>query len=292
MVKFTVKQGGTIVHEQSFGFTQGPAEPKVLRMRWQPLPVHSEGRAELAATLIHDGQPVHELRLHYRILSANLRSRSVPVNRPVVYWGNDADYETIHRFVPGCERVDWEQLADPRLPTEGLLVIGSYAEDADGALERLLQAYVARGGRLLLLEQNQLSLGKLMLSRRPFLRAHAGDYGHPVLSGIGDDDLMFWQPELAEDGPLPIIRAAFEKPVCGDFTLLLECSAGDFGDGGDLWSPLLEYRHGRGLMVANQLELMAHADRVPQACLLLRNLLAYAGGAAGERDEAADRNCD
>lgn len=286
-VKFTVKQGETLVHEQSFGFTQGPAEPKVLRLRWQPLPVHSEGRAELAATLLHDGQPVHELRLNYRILSARLRSRPVPVNRPVVYWGNDADYETIHRLVPGCERVDWEQLADPRLPTEGLLVIGSYAEDADGALERLLQAYVARGGRLLLLEQNQLSLGKLTLSRRSFLRAHAGDYGHPALSGIGDDDLMFWQPELAEDGPLPIIRAAFEKPVYGDFTLLLECSAGDFGDGGDLWSPLLEYRHGRGRMVANQLELIAHADRVPQACLLLRNLLAYAGGAAGERDEAA-----
>ena len=283
-VKLTVKQGETLVLEQSFDFTQGPVEPKVLRMRWRPLPVHSEGRAELAATLIHDGEPVHELRLNYRILSASLRNRPVPVSRPVVYWGKDADYETIRRLVPGCERVDREQLADRRLPTDGLLVIGSYAEDADGELERLLQAYVARGGRLLLLEQNQLSLGKLKLSRRPFLRAHAGDYGHPALSGIGDDDLMFWQPELGEDGPLPIIRAAFEKPVCGDFTLLLECSAGDFGDGGDLWSPLLEYRHGRGLVVANQLELMAHADRVPQACLLLRNLLAYEIGRASCRE--------
>ncbi|MGG6314609.1 glycoside hydrolase family 2 protein, partial [Paenibacillus macerans] len=285
-VKLTVKQGETLVHEQSFDFTQDPAEPKLLRMRWQPLPVHSEGRAELAATLIHDGQPVHELRLNYRILSASLRSRPVPISRPVVYWGKDADYETIRRLVPGCERVEREKLAPYQLPMDGLLVIGSYAEDAYGELERLLQAYVARGGRLLLLEQNQLSLGKLTLSRRPFLRAHAGDYGHPALSGIGDDDLMFWQPELAEDGPSPIIRAAFEKPVCGDFTLLLECSTGDFGDGGDLWSPLLEYRHGRGVAVANQLELMAHAERVPQACLLLRNLLAYAGGSAGERDGA------
>ncbi|MGP0587241.1 glycoside hydrolase family 2 protein [Paenibacillus timonensis] len=287
VVKFIVKQGETLVHEVSFHFSQGPAEPRVLRIRWQPLPVQSEGKAELTATLLHDGQPVHELRLNYRILSANLRSRPVPVSRPVLYWGKDADYVTIRKLVPSCERVERNQLADPRLPTDGLLVIGSYAEDADGALERLLQAYVARGGRLLLLEQNQLSLGKLTLSRRPFLRAHAGDYGHPALSGIGDDDLMFWQPELAEEGPLPIIRAAFEKPVCGDFTLLLECSVGDFGDGGDLWSPLLEYRHGCGLLVANQLELMAHADRVPQACLLLRNLLAYAGGAAGERGEVA-----
>lgn len=288
VVKFTVKQGETLVHEESFEFTQSPAEPKGLRIKWQPQPVQSEGRAELAATLLHDGQPVHELRLNYRILTASLRSRPVPVQRPVVYWGNDADYETVRRFIPRCERVNREQLADRRLPTEGLLIIGSYAEDADGALERQLQAYVAQGGRLLLLEQNQLSLGKLTLSRSPFQRAHAGDYGHPALSGIGDDDLMFWRPELAEEGPLPIIRAAFEKPVCGDFTLLLECSAGDFGDGGDLWSPLLEYRRGRGLMVANQLELMAHADRVPQACLLLRNLLAYAaGGAAGARDGAA-----
>ncbi|MCK8488494.1 glycoside hydrolase family 2 [Paenibacillus sp. MBLB2552] len=287
MVKLTVKQGDTLVHEDSFEFTQSPAEPKVLRMSWQPLPVQSEEQAELTATLLHDGQPVHELRLNYRIFSASLRSRPVPVNRPVAYWGNDADYETIRRLVPGCERVDREQLADLCLPADGLLVIGSYAEDADGTLERLLQAYVARGGRLLLLEQNQLSLGKLTLSRRPFQRAHAGDYGHPAISWIGDDDLMFWQPELAEEGPRPIIRAAFEKPVRGDFTLLLECSAGDFGDGGDLWSPLLEYRHGRGRMVANQLELMGHADSVPQACLLLRNLLAYMGGAAGEQGEVA-----
>lgn len=135
-----------------------------------------------------------------------------------------------------------------------------------------------------MLEQCGLSLGgRLRLSRRPFLRAHAGDYQHPVLKGLSDSDLMFWHEELREEGPLPIIYAAFEKPLQGDFTLLLECSAGDFGDGGDLWSPLLEYRSGSGMFVANQLELMANLGRVPQACLLLRNLLAYTG-----RNEIAD----
>lgn len=93
-------------------------------------------------------------------------------------------------------------------------------EDPDDGLEAELKAFVMRGGHLLLLEQTGVSIGRLTLSRRSFLRAHAGDYRHPVLNGLSDTDLMFWHEELREDGPLPIIHAAFEKPVIGDFTML------------------------------------------------------------------------
>lgn len=231
----------------------------------------------LTAALFHAGERVHKLHADYRLLPGSLLSRPVAVERPAAYLGGDGDYEALNRFLPGCERIGQEELE--KLPAGYLLVIGSRTEDADGGLEQLLKAFVARGGRLLLLEQTSLSPGKLPLSRRSFFRAHGGDYSHPVLAGLGDEDLMFWHAELREEGPLPFIRAAFEKPVTGDFTLLLECSAGDFGDGGDLWSPLLEYRSGSGMFVACQLELMANLRQVPQACLLLCNLLAYTGGA-------------
>ncbi|CAH1196949.1 Beta-galactosidase [Paenibacillus auburnensis] len=275
--EFVIRQGGKTVHRQSFEFIQPPAKHQIIQLEWMPASAADSGQAVLTAQLFHSGRQVHELRLDYRLIPASLLNRPVNVQQRSAYWGADRDFVLIRRLVPGCERIDRTRIAE--LATDVLLIVGSRAEDGDGTLEALLKAFVARGGRLLLLEQNQLSLGKLTLSRRPFLRAHAGSYRHPVLEGLGDRDLMFWQEKLHEEGPEPIIHAAFEKPAAGDFNLLLECSSGDFGDGGDLWSPLLEYRSGEGMFLANQLELMASLEQVPQACLLLRNLLAYAGGA-------------
>lgn len=290
-VEFMIRQGGEVVHEQSFSFGQDPAEHKVISLEWMPASAAGAEQAVLTAKLLHGGRLVHELRLEYRLVSAGLLNQPVNIRRKPVYLGADADYEHILRLLPGCERVQRSHLA--ALPAEVLLIIGSNAKDSDGMLEALLKAFVQRGGRLLLLEQSQLSMGRLALPGRPFFRAHAGSYRHPVLQGLGDDDLMFWHPELHEEGPEPFIRAAFEKPSGGDFTVLLECSAGDFGDGGDLWSPLLEYRSGDGLFLASQLELMANLGQVPQACLLLRNLLAYAGGGdpAGPAKPAAALVC-
>ncbi len=276
-VECLIRQGGRVVHAETFEFVQDPAERKVIQVQWAPERTDDEETAEFTAQLKHGGKTVDELLIEYRILSARLLSEPVTVNRAVVFYGSDRDFDIIKGLIPACSRADKNSFSG--LGEEGLLIIGSQIQDADGGMETALKDYVSRGGRLLLLEQSHLTIGKLSLSRKPFIRAHAGDYGHPILAGIGDKDLMFWHEELREEGPLPIIHAAFEKPILGDFGLLLECSNGDFGDGGDLWSPLLEYRSGRGMFIANQLDLMANISRVPQACLLLRNLLVYAGRA-------------
>ncbi len=58
--------------------------------------------------------------------------------------------------------------------------------------------------------------------------------------------------------------------------MLLECGEGDFGWGGLLWSPMIELSVGKGRVLLCQVEVAANAARVPGACVLLRNLLAYA----------------
>ncbi len=276
-IECTVQQGGRVVHTRAFSFRQEPAERRCIRLEWMPDSVDGEGEAVLAAKLFHGGELKHELSLSYRLLSGSCKTAPVALELPAVYIGSDRDYEVIKVLVPGLDRIEPE--AVEQLPGGILLIVGSKMPDRDGEVDRKLRGFVQRGGRLLLLEQLHLSPGRLPLVRREFIRAQAGSYEHPVLQGLGDEDLMFWHEELREEGPLPVIKAAFEKPVTGDFTLLLECSSGDFGDGGDLWSPLLEYRNGAGMFLANQLEIMDHLHRVPQACLLLRNLLRYAGRA-------------
>ncbi|WP_339220370.1 glycoside hydrolase family 2 TIM barrel-domain containing protein [Paenibacillus sp. FSL H8-0332] len=290
-VECEVMQGGRRVHSETFRFRHEPAARQSIRLEWMPEAVHGEGAGEgagvgvpagegeatLSARLLHGSELMHELEVSYRLLSGSCRTGPVEIALPAAYIGSDRDFQAIHALVPALVRAEPEAVES--LAAGTLLIVGSKMEDKDGSLDRRLRGFVQRDGRLLLLEQLHLSPGRLPLTRREFIRAHAGDYGHPVLRGLGAEDLMYWHEELREDGPLPIIRAAFEKPVTGDFTLLLECSAGDFGDGGDLWSPLLEYRSGAGMFLANQLEIMDHLQRVPQALLLLRSLLQYAGRA-------------
>ncbi|WP_341348502.1 glycoside hydrolase family 2 TIM barrel-domain containing protein [Paenibacillus sp. FSL H3-0469] len=304
-VECEVMQGGRRVHSETFRFRHEPAQRRSIRLEWMPEAVSGEGsvgsdgagvgigpaggegarvgapvgegEAKLSARLFHGGELMHELNVSYRLVSGSCRTEPVEIALSAAYIGSDRDFQAIHALVPALVRAEPD--AVEKLAAGTLLIVGSKMEDKDGTLDRRLRGFVQQGGRLLLLEQLHLSPGRLPLNRREFIRAHSGDYGHPVLRGLGAEDLMYWHEELREDGPLPIIRAAFEKPVTGDFTLLLECSAGDFGDGGDLWSPLLEYRSGAGMFLANQLEIMDHLQRVPQALLLLRSLLQYAGRA-------------
>ncbi|GIP26504.1 hypothetical protein J23TS9_16340 [Paenibacillus sp. J23TS9] len=274
-IECEVRQEGRLLHRELFAFDQEPANHEIVTITWKPEPVKDVTVVHFHAVMFHDDKPVHELDLRYKMYPSHVKTTPVSVGRPVAYIGRDEDFDLMNTLAPGCKRVPLEQIGE--LSPKHLVVAGSGLEDADGRLETALQDYVSRGGRLLLLEQLHLSLGNLTISRQDFIRAHSGSYNHPVLQGLEHDDFMYWDEKIREDGPSPIIRAAYEKPIKGNFNLILECSAGDFGDGGDLWSPLLEYRSGNGLFIANQLQLMDHFHTVPAACCLLRNMLAYAG---------------
>ncbi|CAM4191322.1 glycoside hydrolase family 2 protein [Saccharibacillus endophyticus] len=305
-VEFVVAQGGRELKREKTEFRQRPAENKSVAFRWQPEPVRAdfaktnaaksrfgqdaprpsgenaarlpEETADLTAVLYHDGLKVHEIRKTYRLFSGELKSAPLRLRSSCVYVGKERDYALLQRLLPDCRRIAARGIG--KQDAASLLIVGSLIRDEDGGIERGIKTFAAKGGRVLLLEQDSFSIGRLALSRRDFIRAHAASYDHPILDGFGDEDFMFWEPELREEGPLPIAAAAYEKPAAGDCLLLLECSAGDFGDGGDLWTPLLEYRGGGGYLLANQLGMMSRFERVPQACVLLRRLLEHADRAA------------
>lgn len=273
-IDIEVHQEDRLLHKEHIEFTQEPAEHRHVKVAWTPAPVSVRTSTQIHAVMYHDNEPVHELNLQYKLYPSSMKTDPVLVERPVVFVGHEQEFHIINRLVPGCTRIMPKQIKD--LSQDHLLIVGSGLEN-ENDIEMSLQEYVNKGGRLLLLEQQHLSLGTLAISQQDFLRAHAGSYNHPVLQGLGNDDFMYWDEKISENGPTPIIHAAFEKPIKGNFNMILECSAGDFGDGGDLWSPLLEYRGGSGLFIANQLQIMDHFHKVPAAACLLRNMVAYTG---------------
>lgn len=141
-----------------------------------------------------------------------------------------------------------------------------------------LARWVDNGGRVVCLEQEEYPDGWLPVEVEldpkhatviAFPRAH----GHPVLTGLREDDLRFWQPDHI------VARKTLIKPMRGNFVPVVDAggirSAIDDMNGLN-WAPVLELPYGRGRYVLSQLALGQRAGVEPAADILLRNLLRYA----------------
>jgi beta-galactosidase/beta-glucuronidase len=123
---------------------------------------------------------------------------------------------------------------------------------------------------------------------------------HPLLAGLGADHLHDWRGEATllpprlrytlrpRHGPtvrwcgLEVTRAwrcgcrgnvasvLIEKPARGDFLAVLD------GGFGLQYSPLLEYREGKGVVLFCQADVTARTEADPAAAALARNLIRYA----------------
>jgi beta-galactosidase len=125
--------------------------------------------------------------------------------------------------------------------------------------------------------------------------------GHPLLEGIGEAHLRNWRgsstlaPPRLEYRPgaqfnqaptvdwagIPVTRVwragnrgsvasvLIEKPACGDFLPILD------GGYGLQYSPLLEYREGKGMILFCQMDVSGRSEADPAADLLSRNILRY-----------------
>jgi beta-galactosidase len=257
-----------------FSFLQQPGEKEHLKIHFGPPSVETITPFTLEAVLFHDGKEMHRLVKNYKLYPAHLMNRPLDSGSTrIAYWGGEKSWSRIQCLLPSCVRVgNIETLLQDGYD---LLVIGSYLDENPVKYQALLEQFAAEGGVVVQLEQFKFSPGDLTLTKQAFFSTHIGDPDHEILQGFDDRDFIFWKPGTREENPESFIYQSFVKPVRGDVKMLLECSAGDFGDGGDLWTALVEYKYKKGTLLLNQLEIDENYETVPQACLLLRNILKY-----------------
>jgi hypothetical protein len=182
------------------------------------------------------------------------------------------------------------------------LIIGKNALTVNGPAPDITP--VRNGLKVLMFEQTAEVLEKrlgLRVAEYGLRRVFPRVPDHPVLAGLQAEHLSHWRGEATLLAPrltyeldprfngaptvtwcgLPVPRAwrcgcrgnvasvLIEKPACGDFLPIV--------DGGFSlqYSPLMEYREGRGLLLFCQMDVTGRTQTDPAAETLTRNLLAH-----------------
>lgn len=152
-----------------------------------------------------------------------------------------------------------------------ILVIEKNAASSEQAFTDALISFVDGGGRVLLMEQVVSIFKDMGLTKLNVIQAH------PQTRRVSDLDFAWWGEKaiLGSGGKDFVVALGYDKPVAGDFCSWVDAGTGDFGGGGLRQSALLEMRWGRGVMMANALELTACWDKVPSAARVLDRVLSY-----------------
>ncbi|MBN8490423.1 MAG: hypothetical protein J0M00_03205 [Burkholderiales bacterium] len=187
------------------------------------------------------------------------------------------------------------------LPACDLLVVGRRALAVDGPAPEI--ARVGDGLKVVMFEQTAEVLERrfgFRVAEYGLRQAFARIPDHPVVAGLVPDHLRDWRGEATllpsrlkyemrpRHGPtvrwcdIPVTRVwrcgnrgtvasvSVEKPARGDFLPILE------GGYNLQYSPLLEFREGRGAVFLCQLDVTGRSEADPVAETIARNLLRYA----------------
>jgi hypothetical protein len=190
--------------------------------------------------------------------------------------------------------------ANADLSAYDILIVGKSALTVEHAAPDILR--VRDGLKVLIFEQTSDVLEKRLgfrVAEYGLRRVFKRVPDHPLLAGIEAEHLRNWRGEATilparlkyemrpRHGPtvkwcdIPVTRlwrcgnrgnvasVLIEKPACGDFLPIL--------DGGYSlqYSPLMEYRQGRGMVLFCQTDITGRTEDDPAAQMLARNILRY-----------------
>jgi len=189
--------------------------------------------------------------------------------------------------------------ADADLGAHDVLVIGKGALTVDGPAPDVSR--VRDGLKVVVFEQGSGALERRLGFRVQEFgarRAFARVPGHPILDGLSNENLRDWHGEatlLPPTLPLPdlhkyqmvewcgfqvrrfarcgcygnVSSVMIEKPTAGDFLPLVDCGFGL------QYSPLMEYREGKGMVLFCQVDVTGRTGEEPAAVRLAGNIMEY-----------------
>lgn len=262
-----------ISHDYTFNQTAGEKHEWELTL---PIPVVKEKTIfKLNFELYHDNILMDVRTEKYKVYPSLNKENCIDNNLiNIGYFGEQVGYDQLSHIINRITRID--KCDNITLNNINLLIIGNNCKGNVVQLQPVLQEFVDKGGFLVILEQESFIPGEVTLSGKKFFSTFMNEQDHPVFKDIEEEDLFFWGPENVNNpNYTPVVINSFDKPVQGDLNILLECGEGDFGWGGLLWTPMVEYSVEKGRVLLSQLNIIQQFDETPQASIILRNIIQY-----------------
>lgn len=206
-------------------------------------------------------------------------------------------------YGPGSLRTAWEHLGiackyvndlhAETLSDVRVLVLEAGTVTQDDSMREAVRGFASRGGRVIVLEQDQSLFPALPIEDKPVWQVFPRAFRHPVLRGIAASALAAWGDEsyAVEGSAACVARKLYRKDGRQNVAVLLDADEGGFGPGGFVFAGLLEAPVGEGLVLACQLRISEMWEHIPAARQLLCNMLARAH-AYRRPGEAEVRVCD
>jgi hypothetical protein len=221
---------------------------------------------------------------HWTVAHRQDSSFATRLSRPVAVFGPGSLRRTVERLGLGATYVP--DLEAPTLAPFDLLLVEMNSMKAGTAMNRQLQAFAARGGRVVILEQSVSPFPALPLTDQPVNTAFVRAPHHPIMAGLADADFAYWgdDPYALPGGNACVARRLYAKDDGQHMLSLLDSGEGGFGHGDLQHTPLFEAPEGDGLILACQLRITECLDTIPMAerllCRLLLRADSYAPAAA------------
>jgi hypothetical protein len=183
-------------------------------------------------------------------------------------------------YLPSLEK---EYLRDVKI-----VLIEKNALTAENAATSGLKEFVARGGRLIVLEQTYGLFPALLLEKKKVVKVFVRAANHPVLKGVKPEELAFWgeDPYTATKSDTNVAEMMYQKNDAKNTLFIAESGEGGFGIGTLDYSPLFEHREGKGLVLVCQLRISDKMADTPAAEKLFLNMLKRADSYRPSNDDA------
>lgn len=262
---------------ETYKFTQQPGERANKEFQFKAPEVVIPEYFQLVIRLFHGSALMYEKSLDYRLYPELLLTEAIVKNvSKLLVLTKPGERGILCNLLPGATFTD--RLDASTLKGKSALLIDEdmLGDSLMNQFSDRLGPFVRSGGRVLILAQSSKAPGELTLSGKKFFKAFVNIPDHPVMKGLSAKDLEFWGTENYHAGDNQyMVQNAFNKPVQGNMNLILECATGDWGWGGLLWTPMLEYTIGQGNILLCQVNIGKFFDSAPQASVLLRNMIGY-----------------
>ncbi len=268
-VAFHLTQGEKVLYasEQALRIPQGEALKVPLEMTVHAADYNAGVELLLTAQVagrVGDEQIDTLIEQSLRVLPAD--ETISDLSRSVFIWAGGDSYERAEALWTRIEEAKFVESAQEVRqldPGESILVLpaGVHAQ-AQAALSESLSAYLKRGGRLLVLEQESMEQAWLPTEMALLDDAQNTLFASPdslALGSLPEDALTYWQ------GDHRVVRRPFAESIGGGVTVLA-----DFPSAG-----VVQLRCGEGLAVLSQVLVQEKLSLEPMAEEVLEELLRY-----------------